>query len=264
MSGDEMMVLIGSLVVIAVLWFDWYKAAFINTLVVKKGNRLLYIAAPVVCVIFLYIVLRNYAADDVRESTTYLPFYMVVGAAWVGLVRMVLPFLGISPRDDAIERQNLSATFATSGALLGATFCFAGANVGNGPGWWVVLFSAGLSTAAFFALWALLEKYTAISEKVTINRESGAGLRLGGLLCGIGLIFGRAAAGDWISTEATVKDFVTVGWVALPLAAVAVIIEKLMPRMSEYSALGSIIGLVLGGLYTIVSILYVFVWQVKP
>jgi uncharacterized membrane protein YjfL (UPF0719 family) len=264
MSGDEKMVLIGSLVVTAGFWLDWYRAAFINTLVVKKANRLLYVAAPVICVILLYIVLRNYAADDVRESTIYLPFYMVVGAAWVGLVRLVFPFLGISPRDDAIERQNLSAALATFGALLGTTFCFAGANVGNGPGWWVVIFSAGLSTAAFFALWALLEKYTAISETVTINRESGAGLRLGGLLCGMGLIFGRAAAGDWVSTEATVKDFVTVGWVAVPLVVIAVIIEKLMPRNSDDSASGSIIGLFLGGLYIIAPIFYVFVWQEKP
>jgi hypothetical protein len=128
----------------------------------------------------------------------------------------------------------------------------------------VVIFSAGLSTAAFFALWALLEKYTAISETVTINRESGAGLRLGGLLCGMGLIFGRAAAGDWVSTEATVKDFVTVGWVAVPLVVIAVIIEKLMPRNSDDSASGSIIGLFLGGLYIIAPIFYVFVWQEKP
>jgi len=264
MSGDEMVVLIGSIVAAVIFWGDWYKSAFIKTLTVRKINHLLYVISPAVCVIFLFIILRNYAADDVRESTTYLPFYMIVGAAWVGIIRMAFPFLGISPRDDAIERQNLSAAFASFGAILGTTFCFAGANVGNGPGWWVVIFSAGLSTSAFFALWALLEKFTAISELVTVNRQNSTGLRLGGFLCGIGLIFGRAAAGDWVSAEATVKDFVNVGWIAIPLVLIAVIIEKLTPNKSENSASDLLTGLLFGAFYTVVSSLYVFNWLEKP
>lgn len=35
------------------------------------------------------------------------------------------------------------AAYAIVGALAGITFSFARANVGNGPGWWVVVFSAG-------------------------------------------------------------------------------------------------------------------------
>jgi uncharacterized membrane protein YjfL (UPF0719 family) len=264
MSGDEMLVLIGSIVATAFFWGNWYKSAFIKTLTLRKINRLLYIISPAVCVIFLFLVLRNYAADDVRESTTYLPFYMAVGAAWVGLIRMAFPFLGISPRDDAIERQNLSATFAIFGAIIGTTFCFAGANIGNGPGWWVVIFCAILSTAAFLALWAFFEKLTGVSETITINRENGAGLRLGGLLCGMGLILGRAAAGDWISAEAAVKDFITVGWIAIPLVLIAVIIEKLTPHKSENSASDLLTGLLFGAFYTVVSSLYVFHWLEKP
>jgi hypothetical protein len=33
-----------------------------------------------------------------------------------------------------------------AGAILGLTLAFARGNIGNGPGWWVVVFSAGMST----------------------------------------------------------------------------------------------------------------------
>ena len=41
--------------------------------------------------------------------------------------------------------------------MLGVTLCYAGGNIGNGPGWWVVVFSAGLSTVALFAAWMVLD-----------------------------------------------------------------------------------------------------------
>ena len=36
-----------------------------------------------------------------------------------------------------------AAVPAVVGALVGVTFCYAGGNIGDGPGWWVVVFSAG-------------------------------------------------------------------------------------------------------------------------
>ena len=76
----------------------------------------------------------------------------------------------------------------------------------------MVIFSAALSTGAFFLLWAAVEWLTGISESVTVERTDGAGLRLGGFLAGVGMILGRAVAGDWVSAEATVRDFAVVAW----------------------------------------------------
>ncbi len=57
------------------------------------------------------------------------------------------------------------------------TMAYRKGGASNGPGWWVVVFSAALSTGAFFVLWALVENLTGVSERVTIERADGAGLR---------------------------------------------------------------------------------------
>jgi len=264
MSGDEVMVLMVSGVAAAIGWYRWYRTAFVRTLIVRNAGRSIFVVGPVACMALLYIVLRLWAADDVRYSGTYLPFYMVMGAAWVGLVAQFCCFLGISHRDDVIERQNLPAALATAGALAGITFCFAGANVGNGPGWWVVVFSAGLSTFAFFGLWAVVESLTGISELVTVERAGGAGLRLGGLLAGMGMILGRSVAGDWLSAEATIRDFAVAAWPALPLVAAAVIIERFWPFDTNARTEDSAAGLFISAVYVVVSFLYVFVLQGMP
>lgn len=264
MSGDEIMLFLLSAVATACVWYWWYARAAVRTLVTRNMSRLIYITGPIICLSLLYLVLRWWAADDVRDSEIYLTLYMVVGAAWIGFGAHLLRFLGISPRDDVIERQNQAAAFATVGALAGITFCFAGANIGNGPGWWVVIFSAALSTGGFFLLWALVEWLTGISETVTVERTSGSGLRLGGFLAGAGMVLGRAVAGNWVSAEATLRDFAVVAWVVLPLAIVAVLIERLWPfditaRTEDWAA-----GLLVAAAYIGASFLYVFALQGMP
>jgi len=264
MSGDEVMVLVFSAVVAAFAWYRWYAAAMVRTLVSRNASRFIFIAAPVACLAMLFLVLRWWAADDVRDSKTYLLFYMAAGAAWVGACAQLCCFLGISPRDDAVERQNLAAAFATAGAMAGVTFCFAGANVGNGPGWWVVVFSAALSTGAFFVLWALVENLTGVSERVTIERADGAGLRLAGFLVAMGMILGRSVAGDWVSAEATVRDFAVVAWPVLPLAGAAAIVERVSSHDVNARTEDSLVGLLVAGIFVALSFVYVFVWQGAP
>jgi len=263
-SGDEFMLLLLSAFVTAYAWYRWYAAASVRTLVVRNTSRLIFITGPIVCLTLLYVILRRWAADDVRNSETYLTLYMLAGVAWVGLGADLFRFLGVSPRDDAVERQNLAAAFATAGALAGITFCFAGANIGNGPGWWVVIFSAALSTGAFFLLWAVVEKLTGVSESITVERTSGSGLRLGGFLAGTGMILGRAVAGDWVSAEATIRDFAAMAGPVLPLAAAAVVVERFWPFDINARTEDSAAGLFVAAVYVVVSSLYVFVLRGMP
>ena len=106
-----------------------------------------------------------------------------------------------------MERANGSASLAVAGAIIGITLAYAGGNIGDGPGWWVVVFCAALATLALFAAWMLLELASGVSDAVTVDRDPSAGMRLGGFLVACGLILGRSA-GDWISVDATVRDFV--------------------------------------------------------
>ena len=227
MSGDEVVVLIGSGILALVCWGAWYLAPLNVARPFRRAtaDSLLYLTPPVAMGL-LYFVLRAASAHDVRDDPTYLAMYLVLGAAWIGLWVRWLALAGISARDDVVERGNMSAATAVSGAILAIMLCYAGGNIGDGPGWWVVVFSASLATVCLFAVWILLELISGVSDVVTIDRDPAAGIRLAAFLVAAGLILGRSVAGDWISAEATVTDFAAMAWPAAALVVVAAIIER--------------------------------------
>jgi len=172
------------------------------------------------------LILLRYSAPDVRHAPQYLLLYLVLGLAWLRASAYGFTYAGLSLRDDVIERGNAAALAAVSGALAGVNFCYAGSNIGSGPGWWVVVFSGALATVGLGAIWLLVDQMTGVNDLVTIDRDPAAGARLGGLLAASGLIFGRAVAGDWNSVQATVEDFARIGWVVLPVAGAALLVER--------------------------------------
>ena len=221
MSGDEVFILLASAIVALVSWGAWYIAP-VRIQGVRRRPRAwrLVRLAPLVAAALLWLFLRNAASFDVRDDPRYLTFYLVLGAAWVGVWIRWLAIAGISTRDDVVERSNGSAALAVTGALLGITLTYAGGNVGNGPGWWVVMFSAALATVTLFGAWMLLEAATGVSDVVTVDRDPSAGFRLGGFLIACGVILGRGVAGDWVSAEATVRDFAAAAWPVIVAAVV--------------------------------------------
>jgi uncharacterized membrane protein YjfL (UPF0719 family) len=227
MSGDEGMVLVLCMFVAGIAWAAWFwQATFTAPRCSRFEHRWPLLLAPAVCAGVLYAVLKTFSSFDVRDDPVYQGFYMVLGAAWIGVAAWFLPYLGLSPRDDVIERANPGAARAIGGALLGIALCFAGANIGDGPGWWVVFFSAFLATAVLFLFWIFLDKATGLADTLTIDRDRAAGLRVAGLFIGAGLILGRAVAGDWESAMGTVVDFVKTGWPLGVLGLVAAGLEK--------------------------------------
>jgi hypothetical protein len=227
MSGDEVFMLIASAIVALVSWGAWYiKPALVQGVRRRPPAWRLLRLTPLLAAALLWAVLRNAASFDVRDDPRYLTFYLVLGAAWVGVWIRWLAVTGISTRDDVVERSNGSAALAVTGALFGITLAYAGGNVGNGPGWWVVVFSAALATLALFGAWILLETLTGVSDIVTVDRDPSAGFRLGGFLIACGLILGRSVAGDWVSAEATVRDFAAAAWPVIVLVIAAAIVER--------------------------------------
>lgn len=259
MSGDEIfaLLLFGGLA--AWLWITWYVGA---VSVVRLGapapGKAMVFWWPVICAIALFIVLKTVSADDVRDDTLYLTFYMVLGAGWLGGATKLSMLAGLSARDDILERGNAAAVPALAGALLGFTFCFAGGNVGNGPGWSVVVFAAGLATVTLATLWLAFDRLTTVSDAVTIERDRAAGLRLGGLLAAAGLILGRGVAGDWVSSAATVADFVRTAWPAVVLFVGAALVERtarVTPDRPTTSA--ALLGLLPATAYLTAAVAYV-------
>ena len=228
MSGDEVVMLVVSAIVALVSWGAWFIApASVSRVGRRPSGRRLLKLTPLVAAALLWVVLRNASAHDVRDDPAYLTFYLMLGAAWVGVCIRWLAIAGISTRDDVVERANGSAAIVVAGAMLGITLSYAGGNIGDGPGWWVVVFAAGLATLALFASWMVLELATGVSESVTVDRDTSAGLRLAGFLIACGLILGRSVAGDWVSAEATVRDFAVAAWPVIVLVIVAAILERL-------------------------------------
>jgi uncharacterized membrane protein YjfL (UPF0719 family) len=227
-------------------WVLWFR----DLLTVARGRsgslgRLILSGVPFVCALVLFQVLRRFASSDVRDDEIYLGFYLILGAAWVGLGTTALALCDLSVRDDVVERANRAAVPALAGGLLAITFCFAGGNIGDGPGWWVVVFCGLLSTGTLLLAWKLLNRLTQAADAVTVDRDVAAGVRVAGFFIGAGLILGRAVAGDWKSAGATLFDFGRTGWPVILLLAVAVLIERRLRPSPEIPERPVLIGGVL-------------------
>ena len=94
------------------------------------------------------------------------------------MASFILPFIGISPRGDAIERGNGSAILVIFGTMLGLILAYAGGNIGWGPTIWTTLVPAGLAAAIVFLLDALLLMVGRSVDVVTIDRDPATGLRI--------------------------------------------------------------------------------------
>jgi len=204
-------------------WLPWYLPIFrVNRFAAPRSQRIVLGVAPIVCLTFLVLCLEKLAAKAVRESAVYGFSYTALGAAALGICSLLFPFFGVSARDDVLERRNPAALLAIVGALLGATLCFVGGNIGEGPGVEVVITSAGAALSSWFFLWYFADVLSGrrISDRITVERDPGSGVRLAGLLAGNGVILGAAAAGDWIPNR-FLHDFALSAWPALPLTGIA-------------------------------------------
>lgn len=236
MDGSEIFALLASLTVASFSWIPWFRDA---SVVRGPGPRGPLQYAPAACFLVLFAILKLWSSFDVRDSPLYMSFYLLMGAAWVGAAMRTLPWLGVSARDDVLERGNRAALWPVLGALLGATLAFAGGNIGDGPGWWVVVFCGLLSTGGLFGLLWLVDRLAAVVDAVTVDRDPASGVRLGAFLAAAGLVLGRAVAGDWHSAGEAVSDFVARGWPAAALAAATVGFQKAWSPTANRPARGT-------------------------
>lgn len=259
MSGDELVVLLASGFLTVWGWYAWYLPPIaVESLGARRAGRGLLLLVPVVSLVILFALLKAAAAEDVRDDAGYLALYTLMGAAWTGTAMKLLPFVGLSPADDVVERSNGAAAVAISGALIGCTLCYAGGNIGNGPGWWVVVFSAGLATATLAVLWLLFDRFAHVVDTLTIDRDPAAGLRVFGLLSAAGVVLGRGVAGDWVSVQATLRDFTVLAWPVLALFAAAVLLEHAArPTRERPTPSVTALGVLPAGLYLAAALAYV-------
>ncbi|HHU24269.1 MAG: hypothetical protein PHG08_03010 [Bacilli bacterium] len=187
--------------------------------------RFAFFLMPLIALIIFIITVNYLASFDVVSNPIYQMFYIVLGYAWIFIsLILVSLFLGLSWKDDIFHLNNKAALPTIFGAYLAVSLIYAGANIGDGPGWWCVIFAGGMGLILFFVINIIFHKLTGVIEKITIDRDMNAGIRMGFFLLASGVILGRASGGDWISLSQTVIDF-WVAWPMLPLMLIALIVE---------------------------------------
>ena len=243
------------------LWFRTYRALFkARQFHPNKTHRALFAALPFFCMCFIAAVLLLWSSPDVRSDAGWMALYFMGGAAWLQLGLFLLSLLGIGAREDVVERQNPAAAWVVYGTMAGVAFCYAGSNIGSGPGAEVVLFCAVLSTVFLFAFWFFLERSFRLADQITIARDESAGIRIGGWILSLGLIFGGAVAGDWESLDGTIRDFFHYAWVALPFLLGAIVIEGTLKALQKEKDLHRKTSVAIALVYFLIAAIYV-VWR---
>lgn len=230
LSEDEFLVMVGSFATLMILWgrLLLMSSRLGKRLRASSFARNLLFGLPAVIAIALTAMLKSWADVAVREMVLYQIFYVFLGLAWVGVAMWLLGRLGLSLRDDVLERNNVAAAIAIYGLCVALTFAYAGGNFGDGPGWWVVVFTAGLGTASLAVLWIVFNKLTWIVDRITIDRDVGAALHAALLCTAWGVVCMRSAAGNWVDVFETVVDFAPGYLPMLAMFVFAVVVERII------------------------------------
>lgn len=247
------------------LWYQSSYSAWPSERV--KFARNLLAALPAVSFIIIVYTLNVLASFDVVGSLIYIIFYIVLGYAWIymGIVLTSL-FFDVSWIDDGLNLVNKAALAPIAGSFLAITIIYSGANIGDGPGWWCVIFAAGLGLSLWFWLGFMINKFTGIFERITVERDICCGIRTAGYLLGSGIILARASSGDWTSFGMTIAEMIY-GWPVLFLALLASLVEiyyisKAADRYAENRD-NIPVSAIIGVFYVIISILTVMLLPLK-
>jgi hypothetical protein len=238
MSTDEFVLLTVSFVMTCFGAYGWHGRIVSSTAAAHSGRLFFWLGVaplPILAAVFLTILTAG--SYDVRGAPQYLLLYTVVGSAWIFAAAFSMHWLGISFQDDALERRNKAAAIILVFIAAAHAAIYAGANIGDGPGWWCVMAAALIGTGAWFVLWSIAEFCCGIAETITVERDVSAAVRLGGYALAMGLICGRGSAGDWTSLDQTFVEF-RAAWPILPLTLVVIAVERLMRARSRQDRFG--------------------------
>jgi uncharacterized membrane protein YjfL (UPF0719 family) len=228
-SDDEWVFMLVALVGAAAGALVWYHS-------LSRASRwgadrraiLLLVLTPPAALLALYVVLRTLSDPVyVAGKFDYTLMFLLGGAMWIFWSARIFSVLGISAREDALQRRNLAAALAVAGGMMGVMLTYAGSNVGNGPTIWTTLLPAVVATIALLLLWIALELIAPARDAITIDHDIATALRTAAFLVGCGAILGRAMAGDWHGYPDTFAEFARLAWPAIGLLTFAASVNRL-------------------------------------
>lgn len=171
------------------------------------------------------LVLRFLAASDVRDDGKYIFLYLMMSLAAGAITMLALRIFGLRTAD-ITERGNRAAPTLVFCSLIAGGFAFAGANIGDGPGFHVVIFCAMLSYGAIFGLALVHTAASRTMYRILVDRDRGTAFRFGCLLIACGIVLGRAVAGTWTDAGTTLADLFRFGWPAAVLVACDIVVAR--------------------------------------
>ena len=257
-DGDEILLLLVSGVISLFGLVCWlFGLRRISKLGCHPLHRTPFYFAVVAGFLFLALVLWRWVDPQIWETSGYDSLVVLMGGACLTIAISLLPWLGISLRDDAFERRNFAAVLALSGMAFGVLVTYAAANIGTGPSFWNNVYSSLLATGALLATWVVMATTGSAAASIVEDRDTASGLRIGLFLVAEGFIFGRAVAGNWTSATATAVDFVRDGWPAVLLCVVAAFTERILrptfynpkPSVATHGFAPGLVYLLLAGLW---------------
>lgn len=236
MSEDEVMATVVSVAISLFAWLWWYGSILLRKklpLATGQPPVLLPLLTPPIALATLFAILKLLASHDVRDADAYLFMYTAMGSAWTGAFVTLSPLLGFSLRADVLRHRNPAIAIVISGWVLAVMFAFAGGNIGDGPHWGVVVLCALVATGSLVVIALLFQKLTGNNDALTIEHDVASGVRMATLLISSGAILGSAVAGDWVSIDATLRDFASRAWPAMLVLIAGLVAEKLFRSSRE-------------------------------
>lgn len=242
----------------------WYSTTTRMANFFNEGLRGLYLyLLPLIPIILYLVTLRTAASWDVITSLPYIWLYLLLGIAWLSIsLQGMLLLWSFSYQDDVLMGRNSASIVMITGAILGSSLIYAGANIGDGPGWWTVVFAGGLGTISWLLLGALINGVIGIVDQIVIERDLNSGIRFAGYLAASGLILARASGGNWTSFATTIIEFL-VAWPVLLLVVFMILLELSLFKQQDNGVENNSKGLSI--LVAIIYVLYaVMVVSVLP
>src|SRR5690242_3305488 len=99
----------------------------------NRGTSWPFYFCAVAALILVAVTLEFWGAAEIRATVSEVCFLTFVAAVWLILATKLFPWMGLSLRDDAVERKNLSALIVLCGGVLAIGIIYSGANIGEGP-----------------------------------------------------------------------------------------------------------------------------------
>jgi hypothetical protein len=248
LEQSELIAMLASIVVGCIVWGRWLvRVMGVDPLVARPGGTWAVPSAIGSFTIINFVVLRTLAASDVRSRPAYVLFYLGLGLGVSAVALKGIGLFGVRPADIS-QRGNLAAATFVLLATIAAAFAYAGANIGEGPGFHVVLFCTVLSYGALLAIMSLHAAFGHTAYHVLVEHDIGTALRAGGMLIACGICLGRAVAGDWTGSQAAVADFVRHGWPAAALCGVDLAVARIAFKQPDRAVAGAALAIVYIGL----------------